>query len=36
MVFTGPGTYEIVPYQAPTLNLNAWDGLMEAGAVVRT
>ncbi|ESZ98659.1 hypothetical protein SBOR_0897 [Sclerotinia borealis F-4128] len=36
MVFNGPGIYEIVPYQAPTLNLNAWDGLLAAGAVVRT
>ncbi|KAF5876321.1 putative chain agglutinin ssa protein [Botrytis fragariae] len=36
MVFNGVGTYEIVPYQAPTLNLNAWDGLLTPGAVVRT
>lgn len=36
MVFNGVGTYEIVPYQAPTLNLNAWEGLLTPGADVRT
>jgi len=36
MVFNGPGVYEIVPYQAPTLNLNSWDGKLEPGAVVKT
>ncbi|KAK9796910.1 putative chain agglutinin ssa protein [Seiridium cardinale] len=35
MGFTGAGVYEIVPYQAPKLNLNSWEGLMTAGAVVR-
>ncbi|APA05413.1 predicted protein [Sclerotinia sclerotiorum 1980 UF-70] len=36
MGFKGVGTYEIVPYQAPSLNLNAWEGKLEPGAVVRT
>ncbi|KAI8630478.1 ricin B lectin domain-containing protein [Xylariaceae sp. FL1651] len=36
MGFTGPGIYEIVPYQAPTLSANSWGGKMEPGAVVRT
>ncbi|KAF7863230.1 hypothetical protein EAF04_007312 [Stromatinia cepivora] len=36
MGFQGCGTYEIVPYQAPSLNLNAWEGKLEPGAVVRT
>ncbi|KAI1258222.1 hypothetical protein MGN70_001271 [Eutypa lata] len=36
MGFSGPGIYEIVPYQAPNLSMNAWDGLMQAGAEVKT
>lgn len=36
MGFTGAGVYEIVPYQAPKLNLNSWEGKMAAGAVVKT
>ncbi|KAI0437778.1 ricin B lectin domain-containing protein [Xylaria telfairii] len=36
MGFTGPGVYEIVPYQAPNLSANSWGGRLEAGAVVRT
>ncbi|CAJ2502925.1 Uu.00g103190.m01.CDS01 [Anthostomella pinea] len=36
MGFTGPGVYEIVPYQAPTLSANSWEGLMSSGAVVKT
>ncbi|RYP37892.1 hypothetical protein DL767_002764 [Monosporascus sp. MG133] len=36
MGFDGPGVYEIVPYQAPSLDMNSWEGLMKAGAVVRT
>ncbi|RYP11226.1 hypothetical protein DL764_000182 [Monosporascus ibericus] len=36
MGFEGPGVYEIVPYQAPTLNMNSWEGRMEPGALVRT
>nr|BAN00004.1 Gal/GalNAc specific lectin [Ciborinia camelliae] len=36
MVFTGCGTYEIVPYQAPSLNTNSWEGLLTPGAEVRT
>ncbi|KAI3316915.1 ricin B lectin domain-containing protein [Xylariaceae sp. AK1471] len=36
MGFSGPGVYEIVPYQAPTLNANSWDGKMPPGAVVKT
>ncbi|KAI1338679.1 hypothetical protein F5Y15DRAFT_386610 [Xylariaceae sp. FL0016] len=36
MPFTGPGLYEIIPYQAPQLSANSWEGLMKAGAVVKT
>ncbi|KAI0549959.1 hypothetical protein F4679DRAFT_544336 [Xylaria curta] len=36
MGFSGPGLYEIVPYQAPDLSANSWGGGMEPGAVVRT
>ncbi|KAI0398157.1 ricin B lectin domain-containing protein [Xylariaceae sp. FL0594] len=36
MGFTGPGVYEIVPYQAPNLSANSWEGQMAAGAVVKT
>ncbi|KAI2618963.1 ricin B lectin domain-containing protein [Hypomontagnella submonticulosa] len=36
MGFTGPGVYEIVPYQAPKLSANSWEGKMEPGAVIRT
>ncbi|KAI0377521.1 hypothetical protein F5Y04DRAFT_175836 [Hypomontagnella monticulosa] len=36
MGFTGPGVYEIIPYQAPDLSANSWGGKLEAGAVVRT
>ncbi|KAI0452152.1 hypothetical protein F5B21DRAFT_354848 [Xylaria acuta] len=36
MGFTGPGLYEIVPFQAPELSANSWGGGMESGAVVRT
>ncbi|KAG4035475.1 hypothetical protein MFRU_001g02440 [Monilinia fructicola] len=36
MGFTGVGIYEIRPFQAPDLNLNAWEGQLEPGAVVRT
>ncbi|KAI9645398.1 hypothetical protein NHQ30_006136 [Ciborinia camelliae] len=32
MVFTGCGTYEIVPFQAPTLNANSWEGKTTPGA----
>ncbi|KAI1810155.1 hypothetical protein GGS20DRAFT_568727 [Poronia punctata] len=36
MGFTGPGLYEIVPYQAPDLSASSWEGLMSAGAPVKT
>ncbi|KAI1079618.1 hypothetical protein F5B20DRAFT_542968 [Whalleya microplaca] len=36
MGFSGPGVYEIVPYQAPTLSANSWGGGMAAGATVKT
>ncbi|KAI8950712.1 ricin B lectin domain-containing protein [Xylaria longipes] len=36
MGFTGPGLYEIVPFQAPDLSANSWGGKMESGAVIRT
>ncbi|KAI1756054.1 ricin B lectin domain-containing protein [Xylaria castorea] len=36
MGFTGPGLYEMVPFQAPDLSANSWGGGMESGAVVRT
>ena len=36
MGFTGPAIYEIVPDQAPTLNMNSWEGKMEPGAPVKT
>jgi hypothetical protein len=36
MGFKGPGIYEIVPYQAPTLSANSWGGDVTPGAVVRT
>jgi hypothetical protein len=36
MSFPGPGLYEIIPYQAPKLSLNSWNGLLEAGAQVKT
>ncbi|KAI0398158.1 hypothetical protein F5Y17DRAFT_216331 [Xylariaceae sp. FL0594] len=36
MPIPGPGVYEIVPYQAPELTMNAWDGKMDPGALVRT
>ncbi|KZP11208.1 hypothetical protein FIBSPDRAFT_837728 [Athelia psychrophila] len=36
MPFNGPGIYEIVPYQAPTLNLNSINGSLTSGEVIRT
>ncbi|KAI3336887.1 sclerotinia Sclerotiorum agglutinin Ssa in complex with Gal-Beta1,3-Galnac [Xylariaceae sp. AK1471] len=36
MGFTGPGVYEIVPFQAPELSANSWGGGKEPGAEVRT
>ncbi|KAI0465862.1 ricin B lectin domain-containing protein [Xylaria cf. heliscus] len=36
MGFTGPGVYEIVPFQAPDLSANSWEGGLAPGAVVRT
>ncbi|QSZ34012.1 hypothetical protein DSL72_005592 [Monilinia vaccinii-corymbosi] len=36
MGFIGVGTYEMRPYQAPDLNLNAWEGLLKPGAEVKT
>ncbi|KAI5921218.1 ricin B lectin domain-containing protein [Camillea tinctor] len=36
MGFRGPGIYEILPLQAPTLSANSWGGGMEPGAVVKT
>ncbi|KAI1735488.1 ricin B lectin domain-containing protein [Xylaria scruposa] len=36
MGFTGPGLYEIVPFQAPDLSANSWGGGMQSGALVRT
>ncbi|KAF4625051.1 hypothetical protein G7Y89_g13118 [Cudoniella acicularis] len=35
MVFSGPGLYEIVLYQAPTLSLNSWGGTLNPGEVVK-
>ncbi|KAH8665030.1 sclerotinia Sclerotiorum agglutinin Ssa in complex with Gal-Beta1,3-Galnac [Tricladium varicosporioides] len=35
MVFSGPGLYEIVSYQAPTLSLNSWGGSTNPGEVVK-
>ncbi|KAH6667980.1 sclerotinia Sclerotiorum agglutinin Ssa in complex with Gal-Beta1,3-Galnac [Halenospora varia] len=35
MVFSGPGIYEIVSYQAPTLSLNSWGGSTNPGEVVK-
>ncbi|KAI3339477.1 ricin B lectin domain-containing protein [Ustulina deusta] len=35
MPFTGPGLYEIVPFRAQGLTASAWDGLLDAGALVR-
>ncbi|TGJ80746.1 hypothetical protein E0Z10_g7999 [Xylaria hypoxylon] len=36
MVFSGPGVYEIVPFQAPELSANSWGGGLAAGAPIRT
>ena len=35
MVWSGPGLYEIVPYQAPTLSTNSWGGGTTAGEDVK-
>jgi len=35
MVWKGPGLYEIIPYQVPTLSINSWGGGTDPGEPVK-